>query len=662
MDMDLTILLSSAAVNVSLLVIVLVKQKDNLRNKINTAFIASVLLFLAWFAFNYLADSSTDAMRALLWTRLTVPSSLFALWFILWFSYAFPVKTRRYSRTLLVYFVLVSVLSTLAMTDQVFKSVKLDKNVGVSDMDLGIFYPIMIGLYLSLAGNMLYNFYEKQKRLAGIHRTQIRYILVGWSLFLLGGLLVSLIIPYLASNARWSKFGPLFSIVMVLFTTYAIIRHKFLDIRIVIQRGLIYTILLMIIAAVFLASIFSIGYVSKDADNLSDLLGAGITTLIGIFTIPLLEKYFRRVTDKIFFKDKYDYSEAMYSLSEILNRNLDLDELVYKLCGDLKRIFKTEDARIILPSGATLPDLFEEGTVVPILLEKETLGAIVLGRKLSGEPYSKEDVTLLRTFSYQAAVAIEKAKLYKKERDRSKSLEEKVKERTAELEKLQKAERQTMLDISHSLQTPLTVMKGELGALRKQTSSHEKIDLLENSIDKVSKFTYDLLKLARLELNEADSKKESIDLSGLVRDIIEYVDVIMREKQISLTIHIDPGISVLGQKDKLEELINNLISNSVAYSRSEDHNEISVALTKSGASAELTIEDTGVGIGEDDLPHVFERFYRVKRHDNIGAKGTGLGLAISKSIVMNHNGTIEIRSKLGVGTKFIVRLPIFGKS
>jgi signal transduction histidine kinase len=714
MNLDLFILISSAVINLLLLLTVLIKRKNNLKNPINATFILGVLFVLAWFLFNYLADSSTDISKALLWTRLTVPSSLLALWFILWFSYAFPVKTKNFSRKITIYFLLVVIFSVLATTDYIFKNVKLDKNAGISDINSGIFYPVMIGLYLLLAGNMFYNFYAKYKKLKGIFQTQIKYVLAGWFVFLLGAFVVSLILPYIFSNAKWSKFGPLFSIIMVGFTAYAIVRHQLMDIRVVIQRGAIYSTLLALIVGFYLTAIFVLETIFRKATNISVLISAGLTAVIGIFGVPYLERYFRRLTDKVFFKGKYEYPEAAYMLSEILNRNLELDALSIKAIQALKQIFRVGKVSLLLiPQNVFLSEEGEWQTaskhysrefiselernpevllcseitrgqvntiagnerrevpleiqklrekcgtevIVPLALEHRLVGILTMGKKLSGDSYTDDDVKLLKTFSCQAAVALEKAELYKRVQDYSRELEARVKQRTAEIQRLQEEQRQMMVDLSHGLQTPLTVIKGNLDFLKNQMPANKRIDTLHNATDKVSEFIYDLLKLAKLESSQEDFKKEPVDFSKLLRGIVEYVGVIAQEKQIGVVSHIKPSLKMYGQKDKLEELVANLISNAVKYT--PDGGKIYIDLKKiDGIIAELAIRDTGIGIDKEDLPHIFERFYKIRSQDREHVRGTGLGLAICKRIVEKHGGTIEARSEPGKGTTFVVRFPL----
>jgi signal transduction histidine kinase len=563
---------------------------------------------------------------------------------------------------------------------------------------------ILLSLFL-LARNYL--------RLGGPTHLQMQYLFAGATIFALFAVISDAILPAFGIF-NLNLLGPASSILFAGFTAYAIVRHQLMDIRVVIQRGAIYSALLALIVGFYLAAIFVLETIFRKATNISVLISAGLTTVIGIFGVPYLERYFRRLTDKVFFKGKYEYPEATYILSEILNRNLELDGLSAKATQALKQIFRVGKVSLLLiPQNVFLNEEGEWQTagkhysrefiselernpevllcseitrgqvntiagnerreisleiqklhercgaevIVPLALEHRLVGILTMGKKLSGDSYTGDDVKLLKTFSCQAAVALEKAELYKRVQDYSRELEARVKQRTAEIQQLQEEQRQMMVDLSHGLQTPLTIIKGNLDFLKNQMPTNKRIDALHNATDRVSEFIYDLLKLAKLESSQDDFKKEPVDFSKLLRDIVEYVGVIAQEKQIGVVSHIEPSLKICGQKDKLEELVANLISNAVKYT--PDGGKIYIDLKKiDGIIVELAIRDTGIGIDKEDLPHIFERFYKIGNQGREHVRGTGLGLAICKRIVEKHGGTIEARSEFGKGTIFTVRFPL----
>jgi signal transduction histidine kinase len=544
-------------------------------------------------------------------------------------------------------------------------------------------------------------------------RRQIGLILCGSAISMMILVVINLsqaLIPIGLEVSRLGLYGMVF---MVVFTAYAILKHGLFDIRIAIQRGVIYIALLALIVGLYLGVISVLGGFLHQATQLTALASGVLTAVIGIITVPRIERYFRRVTDKIFFKDTYDYASAVRELSEVLNRSVEREEIVAKTTAKLKDIFKVSDIDFILlkrsysehfksqhpvslvdpkkmmealnalsgivihsqtPDASGLDEEVKKGVAeirqlakernveitAPIMLDNRVLGILNLGRKLSGDSYTKEDLQLLETFSCQAAVALEKAELYEQVKNDALELEKRVKERTAELQQLQEGQKRMMVDVSHALQTPLTVVKGELEVLKKQLPKNKNLQIFEKSIDNVSAMTYKLLALAKLETSREDFRKQSVDFSRLLHEMIEYFGVIAEDRGVSVESDIKPDIAVLGDRNMLEEMVTNLLSNSVKYMAGGDK-RVSIRLAKTGGTARLSIHDTGVGIAKEDLPYIFDRFYRAKNGPQHGAKGTGLGLAICKRIAEKHDGSIEVESEPGKGTTFTLSLPIANK-
>ena len=213
-----------------------------------------------------------------------------------------------------------------------------------------------------------------------------------------------------------------------------------------------------------------------------------------------------------------------------------------------------------------------------------------------------------------------------------------------------------MLEIAHGLQTPLTIIKGELSFLAGQVENKKEIKHLEHTIDHVSRFIYDMLRLARQE-NADEAKREKVDLSETLEELIENIKIITGDQDIEISGNIKSGISIMGDKPEIEELVMNLSSNSLKYMKPRQKGKIIFDLYRKGRQAVLIITDNGIGIGAEHLPHIFTKLYRIRDESRIDKQGTGLGLAISKKIVERHGGTIAAESEVGKGTKFIINFP-----
>ena len=654
MNLSLAILAVSGAANLTLALVVLAKRRSIRNDPVGGSFVLSVFFVLLWSLFNFLADNAPDAGSALLWTRATFPASLAALLAVLWFSYVFPAKAKKYGGRLAVYALWAAAFSVLAMSKHAVEGVELDKSIGVSEIRLGGAYPPLMAFYVVLLGAVICNLRAKFKKAAGLERRQIKYVIIGWGAFLSGAFATNLIIPYFTGNADWSKFGPLFSVLMTASVGYAVAKHRLMDIRLALQKSVVFTLVLACVTALYLALIFLAGYAFQKVTGAAAVVSAGITAAAGIFGAPALKRRFIKATDRVFFKDKYDYSKAMRELSEILNKNITKEEITAKSAEKLKEVMKADGVSFSLGKIAG-SEAEEGGLSAPITLEGEVLGGITLGKKLSGDPYSPEDAELLNTFACQAGVALKKAELYERIQEYSRELEEKVERRTAEIKALQEEQKRMIMDISHGLQTPLTVIKGELGVLRRKNINAENFAVLERSIDRISRFIYDLLRLSRLETSSSEMRKKPVNLSRALNELLDELKIVAKENGVAMESDIERGIVVPGDENRLEELVTNLVSNAMKYIANE--RKIFIGLKEKNGKAELKISDTGIGISGKDLPHVFKRFYRVKEGRHADARGTGLGLAICRKIAEKHGGTIKAESEPGKGTTFTVVLP-----
>ncbi|MGC8717063.1 MAG: sensor histidine kinase [bacterium] len=221
-------------------------------------------------------------------------------------------------------------------------------------------------------------------------------------------------------------------------------------------------------------------------------------------------------------------------------------------------------------------------------------------------------------------------------------------------------ERQFTSDAAHELRTPLTIIKTELEvALREPKITEKEVRSLLKSnleeIDRMSRMVENLLLLSRMDTLKNRIILSKVSFSSLVEKGIERMKPYAKEKNIVLTSNIQKDIVILGDEDQLHRLLFNLIKNAIDYNR--DNGRVVVDLGLSPKGVLLTISDTGIGIPSSEIPHIFDRFYRVDRSRSQKIAGSGLGLAIVKSIVDAHNGEIRVKSNLGEGTTIEVQFP-----
>lgn len=226
-----------------------------------------------------------------------------------------------------------------------------------------------------------------------------------------------------------------------------------------------------------------------------------------------------------------------------------------------------------------------------------------------------------------------------------------------DIKKLENMRSQFVANVSHELKTPLTSIKGFAETLKYVNDEENKerfLNIINDEAERLTRLINDILTLSDLEHH-----KDEIVQDIYVKESLEELEYIMRSvaesKCVDLSIKCDNHILLRGSKDKFKQMMINLIDNAIKYS--EKGAKVFVEAIYVDNECTIIVKDTGMGIDEEHLPRVFERFYRVDKARSRANGGTGLGLAIVKHIVITFNGTINVESKLGIGTLFTIKIP-----
>ncbi|MGB5061698.1 MAG: HAMP domain-containing sensor histidine kinase, partial [Candidatus Promineifilaceae bacterium] len=215
--------------------------------------------------------------------------------------------------------------------------------------------------------------------------------------------------------------------------------------------------------------------------------------------------------------------------------------------------------------------------------------------------------------------------------------------------------------LTHDMRTPLTSIKGYASILRDRELEREQqthiAKVILRSQDTLLEIVNNLLEIGKLQSGTPVLlERSAFDLALLVKISAESLETQALEKNISLNDESVPTpVEITGDEKKIQRIVLNLISNAIKYT--PDGGQVFIGTRVDGQYAEVSVRDTGYGIPADELPFIFDRYSRVKKHQSI-AIGTGLGLAIVKSLVEAHQGEISVESEEGVGSTFIVRLPV----
>jgi signal transduction histidine kinase len=296
---------------------------------------------------------------------------------------------------------------------------------------------------------------------------------------------------------------------------------------------------------------------------------------------------------------------------------------------------------------------------VPLIAQGQTVGALWVGRRTD---ISDDELRLVIAMGDIAANALHRAQIVE-------TLEQRVAERTQALadanERLTELDRlktKFVSDVSHELRTPVGNLKLHLDLLErgKPEKREHYLSVLQNQIKRLAQLVEGILDLSRLERDRENVVLQPVNLNALVEQVVITHQPSAEAAGLSLTSDLSPNLpSVLGEPRQIIQVITNLLSNAINYT---PEGSVRVSTVRDGRLVCLQVSDTGQGLDPEDMPHLFERFYRGKHTGQSDIPGSGLGLAIVKEIVDLHGGRIEVDSRAGEGSTFRVWLPIDGNA
>ncbi|MCX7705411.1 MAG: HAMP domain-containing histidine kinase [bacterium] len=225
---------------------------------------------------------------------------------------------------------------------------------------------------------------------------------------------------------------------------------------------------------------------------------------------------------------------------------------------------------------------------------------------------------------------------------------------------MEKRRKEFLTAVSHELKTPLTAIKGYIETLKEEIKEPEKqkyIDIILHNTERMARILDDIILLTKLESTDTKLEIEEVDLLKIVKDVISLFEKKASQKGLKVLFKAQSIPKIKGDAFRLEQVLINLIDNAIRFTEKGEI-EIAIEYKKDSRSVKIEISDTGIGIEKEHLPHIFERFYVVDKSRSRKTGGTGLGLSIVKSIVLLHNGKIDVESTYGKGTKFIITLPV----
>lgn len=636
--------------------------------------------------------------------KLSYSSSILMGMFYLRLCGAFPKK--EYKSPLwekIIYLFSFAVIYVLLFTNWVFTGVReykvgeiflMPAKKGVTSNQLA--YTLSNLWLVALLAIGIAILISKIKKAKGVERLQLQYLLLGTGIFSLYGLLVGPVATFLTQSPFMAYLNPYGLIFLFLFFSYAIVKHRLLDLRLIILKSLVYSFLVLAIASVYILSLTFLIYPLSSSLKISLNVILVLFGFLIAFGFPPFKRLVEEITNNIFYKGRYNPQKLLEEIGEIVNSTIDLSALTSLTLGKLMRDMKIKGAAYILRNTkenqikeigfrnlylsksilekaakeTLFTDNIEENSkekqslrkqgialVAPLLMEDRTIGYLVLGEKKSGDMYTSEDLDFLEILAHQLGVSLNSAYLYEDVLEDKRRIEKLLEEQ----KKLDKMKSEFISITTHEVNTPLAANEGYLSLVlsgRAGKISPEAKVCLKNAYD-ASRKTYYLLRrmmeASQLEQGELPVNIEPVQLSSHIKGIVKKYLPTARRKKIALIYREGRKIpKVLADKSLMEEVINELVENALKFTES---GSIIISTQAKEGKVNFSISDTGYGIPESRLPHIFDKFYQVDTSFTRPVGGTGIGLYVVKLLLALHKEKIAVSSKMGHGTEFSFSLP-----
>jgi signal transduction histidine kinase len=516
------------------------------------------------------------------------------------------------------------------------------------------------------------------------------------------GLTANLFLP-MAGISRFNWLGPSFTVIMVGFTTYSIVKHRLMDIDIVLKKGTTYVFLIFLLL-VPSAILVLLGqkFFFREINYIFSAFIFFILLLATIF-FNMIKPSTERAIEQLLFKDRYDYRETLSKFSKAMVTILDLKSLSKKIIETITQPMGVEKASLfflneerggyylleskniriasfppVLPKGEPLPEYLqkmkeiiireelikgekihelnavtqtmsqlEAEVSIPLISKGQLVGMINLSHKFNRDIYSHEDLELLSTLANQTAIAIENAKLYE-DLKKSKSYIRRA-DRLASLGTL-------TAGLAHEIRNPLVAIKTFTQLLPERLEDEEFrnhfLNIASGEVDRISALVTELLEFAR----PSEPKFELEDINGILDGMILLVSTETKSKHINIIKeYASDLLPITIDREQMKQVFLNILLN--AIEATSENGKIYVktrSFPKPEGEPYIQIEftDTGYGIPTEYLEDIFTPFFTTKE------KGSGLGLSISNQIIQDHKGYIDVESQVNKGTSFFVNLPL----
>ena len=716
--MDLFLLIIMCAVNLVLGAIIFVRDS---RKAYARLFLLMSLVITLWITSNYFTNHyvGNDSLVHIA-NKIAFVTGYAIVVSGLLFTYFFPIKRQPKNAEQLFLAALVTVTMLLSLTSYVTGGATIDHSTGAISYSSGSLVLFYLISFLVIVGFIAKNLMRIPHMGASLKsKQQARLVLVGFVVSALVGLSLNLVLPLMLSGWQITRFGPLATVFLVAIIAYAIVKHGLFDIRLAAVRTLAYVLSLFTLAAVYGLVAFTVSqivfeYQTTIEQNVINI----VLALILAFIFQPVKRFFDKVTNRVFFKDRYETNEFIARLSEALTTTTDLRNLLQRAATEIGTTLKAEQAffyvkysenkhlsagtkghtTLTLDEFDTIQDIViaEEAEIViadlypqdsplrrilaarsiailmPIHRGKSVLGYLALGNQLSSG-YTERDIRVLETIADELLIAIQNSLSAQEVREINTNLQQRINEATSELRvgnkklhELDKSKDEFISMASHQLRTPLTAVKGYLSMVLEGDLGDitpEQRQVLEQAFESSQRMVGvigDVLDVSRIQTGKFMLEPTTINIADLIPEEIEQLADTAEKRGIKLMYEKPDSMPTIeADENKLRQVMMNFIDNAIYYSPAGG--KVTVRVIKEPGAIVFKVIDTGIGVPAAERPKLFTKFFRATNARLQRPDGTGIGLYMAKKVVVAHGGAIIFETVDGKGSTFGFRLPLKDK-
>jgi signal transduction histidine kinase len=689
---------------------------DN-RSKQNMWFAAIAIAILVWNVFAYMGYTATDPSLAKSFFSANFAAvCMFFLSFYMFVQYFPGRNTHRFNFLDLFISATCVLFAALALTTNLIVSSISKPSDNLLIMHNGELMDVFYILAIMLTVHIIISMIRQSASASPLDKERIKIFIIGTIIYATANAIFSIGLSYIyIDQYNYTQLGDFSGIIFLGFTAYAIFKHRLFDIHTAAMRGAIYILVLLSLSLVYVILAFSISLLFHVDEMSFERVAIGVATgLVMALAFQPLKHFFDRITDKVFYKDRYDIGDFYGNISEISNNSADLRELLERVSYEIAVTLKSEqvycyvdvsehrslmagtvgfrklskdDAKSILeycsnrdrivigsvldPESVMYRTMvsYRLSLIVPLIKSQQTIGYMCLGAHQSGS-YSKRDVEALDGVTDELIVAVRHALAVQEVRELNATLQQRIDNATKELRasnevlrELDKVKDEFVSIASHQLRTPLTSIEGYISMILEgdagEINDSQRM-FLENafkSSERMVRLINDFLSVNRIQTGKFIIDRHTVDLSKIVQQEIDSLRANAEMRHIQFEYKKPDNIPDIDvDEDKIRQVIMNFSDNAIYYSR--ENTTINVELTVDERNVYFVVKDKGIGVPASERENLFGKFFRASNAKKQRPDGTGVGLYLAKMVVESHGGKIIFDSVEGEGSTFGFSLPI----